>query len=202
MKITLTKGNHKLSNKFLIFSLPSEVTCPGAGQCKEYCYAKKAERLYPTVLPSRMKNYNSTLSPYFVDNMCTRLEKEHSKGYDMLRLHSSGDFYNQEYLDKWKSLAAKIPDMTISTFSKSMNLDLYNNTPDNMIIIQSYGSKHDDKIDTNKNTARVIKDIKDIYKRERLCPYHRSDFSKCGEYCSYCLARDSDYIKHVGFMKH
>lgn len=199
----LTKGNHKLSNNIIIFTLPSGETCPGAGECIDWCYSRKAELAYPKVKAARQRNWKATLEDSFVNEMIKNLQEQIRKGKNVLRLHQDGDFYSQEYLNKWKEISRNIPELKIFAYTKSFNLDLWTNLPNNFIILQSYGSKWDEKIDPEKNTARVIKEISDLdNKNEYLCPYHdKINFTKCGECCNYCF-NDIIKIKHVAFLQH
>lgn len=110
--IYLSKGNKKLNPtknvKYLVFNLPAIVTCPFATKaCKACCYARKAERMYPSVLPCRERNFRASKSESFVADMITAIENELKKpSYQkakqvVFRIHESGDFYSQEYADKW-----------------------------------------------------------------------------------------------------
>jgi len=119
----------------------------------------------------------------------------------IVRVHQDGDFYSQEYLEKWKEIARLLPDVTFYAFTKSFELDLWKKLPKNLIIIQSYGSRYDEKIDENKNTARVVADTSEMKKGEYLCPYHNPNFTKCGEYCIYCYSKTKK-VKHVAFLIH
>lgn len=113
--ITLSNGNKKLKNtenvRFIIFNLPAVITCPCATDlCKLSCYAKKAERLYPDVLPCRERNFAESQKDSFVCDMIDRIEsKINSKAYQnkkvIVRIHESGDFYNKEYVKKWLSIS-------------------------------------------------------------------------------------------------
>ena len=106
-----TSGNKKLKNtenvRFMIWNLPAVKTCPFSTEhCRSNCYARKAERVYPQVLPSRENNYIDSLSADFVENMIFTIERElNSKKYRdklcVFRIHESGDFYNLEYTRKW-----------------------------------------------------------------------------------------------------
>lgn len=106
-----TNGNRKLQNtdkiRFMIWNLPAVKTCPFRTEmCEKSCYARKAERVYPQVLPSRERNYADSLENDFVENMIFTIEKELAKKkYDnklcVFRIHESGDFYNLEYTQKW-----------------------------------------------------------------------------------------------------
>lgn len=116
MTIKLSKGNKKLvpnaDTKFLIFSIPPQGTCPYATEhCKNACYAMKAWKAYPNVRKAWTENYNETLKADFVDDMInaieTALEKpSYKKAKEVIfRIHESGDFYNQSYVDKWLTIA-------------------------------------------------------------------------------------------------
>ena len=113
--ITLSNGNKKLKNtdstRFIIFNLPSIITCPYATiHCKEKCYARKSELFYPDVLPCRNRNLEETKKDSFVPDMIARIEnKIKTKSYQgkqiVIRIHESGDFYNKSYAMKWLSIA-------------------------------------------------------------------------------------------------
>jgi len=147
-----------------------------------------------------MRNLRATRREDFVKLMTERLRREVAKGRNILRLHQDGDFYSQEYLEKWKTIARNVPEVTIYCYTKSFHLD-WSGLPRNMIVIQSYGSKWDHLIDREGNTARVVNSGEEVNEGEFLCPYHRKDFTKCGEYCRYCMERNGK-PKHVVFLRH
>lgn len=115
-----TNGNKKLRNtdtvRFMIWNLPAVKTCPFRTEmCEKSCYARKAERVYPSVLPSREQNYNDSLDPDFTENMIYTIETELKKkkyiGKKVVfRIHESGDFYNLEYTEKWVNIARYFED--------------------------------------------------------------------------------------------
>lgn len=192
------RGNHKLSKEQLVWSLPRILTCPGAGECKKYCYAKKAEQVYKNVVPSRIRNWKFTRTKDFVKLVVAHLQRS---GKTVVRIHEAGDFYDREYLLKWKKIARRLPGIRFYAFTKSFQLRLWKALPKNLVIIQSYGSRWDFLIDTTKNTARVIDDASDIRSGEYLCPYHSTTFTKCGDCCSYCFD-NVHKVKHVAFQRH
>jgi hypothetical protein len=110
-EIYLSTGNKKLKNnentRFLIWNIPACKTCPFATEhCKKFCYAKKAERVYPNVLPCRENNFEMSLQADFVEKMIAAIEKKlkskaHAGKLTLFRIHESGDFYNLEYTKKW-----------------------------------------------------------------------------------------------------
>lgn len=140
MAIVLSKGNIKIKDT-LIFNLPTVRTCPFATEaCKAFCYAAKAERQYPQVLPSRERHFEVSMQIDFVDRMIVEISKMNKSGkYKYFRIHESGDFYNQTYLNKWIEIAKAFPAIKFLAYTKSHPLD-FSNKPDNMIIRYSIDS--------------------------------------------------------------
>lgn len=145
-------GNKKLVNtdsiRFMIWNLPAQTTCPFATEhCKAACYAKKAERVYPSVLQSRMVNLDDSKRTDFVDRMiqtiCKLLDSKSFAGKKCyFRIHESGDFYNKEYAEKWLKICSwfnrhsdKYGDrIQFLAYTKSVEYFKAAAIPDNMII--------------------------------------------------------------------
>lgn len=120
--MNLSMGNRKLPKDTAIFDLPHLVTCPGAtAECKTYCYAHKAERQYKQVLPYRYKNWEASKKPDFVEKMLALINSK-KKHIRCIRLHSSGDFYNQAYVNKWTAIASALPSVRFTFYTKSFHL--------------------------------------------------------------------------------
>lgn len=144
--IFISEGNKKLvENKteyFLIWSIPSVITCPWrTPQCEKLCYAKKAEVLYPEVLPCRTRNYEESKKDNFIQDMnlwlqwhLSRPSKQGKQCY--FRIHESGDFMNSEYLAKFITIAQNNPTIIFMAYTKSVNLliPFENCIPANLII--------------------------------------------------------------------
>ena len=143
------------------FNLPAGFTCPGAGRCKDakFCYAMtgNTER-FPAVLRSQSKNYLSSLQSYFVDIMIDKIKRIKSP-LDLFRVHESGDFYSQEYIEKWAEIARNIPEIKFYAYTKSyVNLDLSTLWAlENFNLIQSTGSRDDTKIDYSLPHATIFR---------------------------------------------
>lgn len=118
------------------FNLPEKLTCPGStALCREHCYACKASRCYPQVMPFRMSNFEASKQPNFVQSIIDEL-KAHNKPVTFFRIHESGDFYSQEYLDKWIEIALFFPAIKFLAFTKSFSLD-FSRCPSNLRIVWS-----------------------------------------------------------------
>lgn len=190
----LKEGNKKLAKDIGIWSLPRS-TCIGAGECRKYCYDRARSCIW-AVQHSRDIKLALSRTTEFVDLMVDEIT---NRKYRLVRIHEVGDFYSNEYLDKWKSIAGKCPDTVFLSYTKSLNLDLWNNKPRNLVIFQSVGGKFDNMIDWKRNTARVLFNNK-YKKNEYVCPYRQSNFYKCGISCDYCW--NIDRKLHVAFVAH
>lgn len=116
----IRKGNRKLPKTTGIFNLPHLVTCPGAtADCKAYCYARKAEVQYKQVLPYRYTNLALSKAKDFVANMVAEITRLKLR---TIRIHESGDFYNQAYVNKWTAIAKALPSVRFTFYTKSFHL--------------------------------------------------------------------------------
>ena len=200
----LQKGNRKLPKETLIFNLPSGKTCPNSTKdCRKWCYAKKSERMYPNVLPYREQNLSYSKQLNFTDKMVSTIKKaiKNAKIHKpkQVRIHESGDFYNQYYFDKWVNVAKELPDVTFYAYTKNDNL-ITTNKPDNFILILSKDDwvmpphiMHYIKFD---GIAMVDNKQKYLPNKDKhiVCPMD------C-KICNYCYTPSKDF-KHILFTKH
>ena len=155
----LSKSNSKLKKENIMsFGLPSGSTCPGAGECKKICYAAKGCYRFKNVKATQQARFTVTQQDSFIDLINSELAAMRKKP-TAIRIHDSGDFYSQEYLDKWVRIAEYNPTITFYAYTKSLHLD-FSKRPENMLIIGSKGSIYDDVAEYWKQvntTATVIK---------------------------------------------
>ena len=110
--------NLKLS--FPRFNLPCRVTCPHRTPgCSRYCYAYKAERMWPAVRHQRAGNLLLAKSPGFVNWMCGQLQ---DNPVPVFRIHEAGDFYSLGYFRKWARIARAFPRTRFYAFTKEFAL--------------------------------------------------------------------------------
>lgn len=203
--LTLSENNLKLvpnkDTKFLIWNLPSKITCPFAtDMCKNFCYAVKAEKKYPDVLPSRLKHLAESKQADFAERMIYTIEAHLTRpSYKnakkiIIRIHESGDFYNQTYANKWLEIAEYFKadkrvvfmayTKSIIFFANNVYSDTKKPIPNNMII--RFSIWDDTKADYIQIAKRwefptysaVEKFTKDIKSQNRcLC----RDCAKCGK---------------------
>ena len=153
------------------YNLPTGTTCPFAMECKvvvdkvtgkfdvtkgQYrCYASSAER-FPAVRNHRHNNFD------FVRNGGIPVIP---KGCKSIRIHSSGDFFNQSYFDMWLKLAEENPSVEMWAYTKSLKywVNRLNDIPKNLILTASYGGKADDLIERfNLKNVKVYAEIEEV----------------------------------------
>jgi len=193
--IYVSRGNMKV--KASIFNLPCGITCKAGLSCHKYCYAKKAERLYPNVKPCRLNNLEQSKGLTFIDDMTKLLSKRKS---EYIRVHESGDFYSESYILKWYSICRRLPNKTFYAYTKRddlFNADILANKPKNLILLRSI-----DGIQTGKVSKRVPKGYdKLVYTHEtnNNCPAIKSNKIKCMVDCVKCATSKKEVII---FKKH
>lgn len=116
VSMALSLGNKKLQDSSVVsfyqWNITSVVSCPFKTEmCEALCYAKKAERMYPTVAKRRDQNLEFSKSEGFVNAMIEQIEfeltRKRNKGKTVFfRIHESGDFYSYEYTQKWHEITS------------------------------------------------------------------------------------------------
>lgn len=184
----LSKGNSKLADHVGTFSIiaSKEVCgreCPG-------CYAiAEQKRWKGTVVKGRNNRLDISKSDLFVDQMITEIKKSKFK---YIRLHGSGEFYSQEYINKWVEIAKEIykfnPNIIFYTYTKRKNdydFSIIENL-DNFIIHNSI-VEDDNRSYINYGTLEYLNKIKrDTF----ICPVTTMDEKldkQCGNSCTWCM---------------
>ena len=182
-KNRLKAGNLKLSKNTLIFDLPAMKTCPDSSKCHGTCYARKGE-WRPAVKAWRVENYKLAKKPKKLFKLLYSQLSRTKK--NAIRIHSSGDFFSQDYIDMWTDLAISFPDkmfyaytkakktFNFSTLEKSQNVNILNSLVWGKL---NYGSR---------------KYVENLAKKSGafICPHgYSGEKITCGEECKYCLTK-------------
>jgi len=163
-----TKKTKYYSGTVYEWNLPTGWTCPSAKEClvkvdkltgkmdnksNAYkCYSASAER-FPGVRTSRWNNLEQS------KDSLPKLPKK----CESVRIHASGDFYSQEYFDKWIDYCNENKDIEFWAYTKSLNywVRRLNEIPNNLVLTASWGGKHDKLItEHNLKSAMVISEMK------------------------------------------
>lgn len=205
----LVPGNLKLRG-IVIWSIPAMTTCPVCAECKGACYALKAQVLREQAYRFRYENlYLWAAYPDLLEKMF--LKQLHSKQeiakYETFRLHESGDFFMQEYIDWWAALAKRWTAMRFYTYSKAESVLNLNPLEDAGVnIVRSYiPTMHGHVLNFTEKKGDVAA-AKDLLKRSLaesiVCPATIKKGIKCGEkrwggHCTWCLThRFTVFVKH------
>lgn len=153
-------------------------TCPNAGICAQYCYARNGTYLFKNVLKAHTGNLLRVLNDpkRWQEDMRLELGKKKYRatgtarelpdvldfdalepdirqwvlsGGAAIRIHDSGDFFSDWYLDLWLELADWFPDLLFYAYTKEVALIKNKTTefPWNFRIVFSTGGLQDHMID-------------------------------------------------------
>jgi len=134
-------------------------TCPCALACRDICYAKQGSYNFANVKTAREFNLYASLQDNFVDNAISDLRR--MRKVNTVRIHDSGDFYSFEYYRKWCDIAKALPHIIFYAYTKTVNMDLFTDKPDNLRITQSLGGKHDKLVNLGMPHSRIFSSEED-----------------------------------------
>jgi len=179
-------------------NLPAGFTCPAAKECMAKadritgklsepekgedgfrCYAASQESTYPNVRTSRHNNFDLLKTKKSSDEMAKliieTINNQLPRSAKIFRIHSSGDFFNQEYFDAWIMVAKHFSDIVFYAYTKSLAfwINRLNNIPDNFKLNASKGGKQDLIIDKYNLKYSVV-----VFSEEEAANYPLTDFWK------------------------
>jgi hypothetical protein len=162
MSIFRLRSNSKLRKSGIYnFSLPAIQTCPMAGSCKQFCYANKGCYRFRQSKEFHQSSLELTKSGNFIKTIDDELKR--CKSIKVVRIHDSGDFYSQEYLRYWVTIAILNPNIQFYCYTKSLHLNWSGALSlANFKRIQSFGGQMDDQIDLSKPHARIFDSLDDL----------------------------------------
>ena len=194
----LKKTGKSLSLRVVNFGIPAyksesgRITCPFAGGCVAFCYAKKGTYRFKNTKAAYEARYQATLKDDFIDVMSANLMVENPH---YVRIHDSGDFYSPAYINKWMEIINNFPNIRFYAYTNCVSLfkrkrDIL---PVNLDIIFSMDGTEAWKVDTNEDRHAMIFDTLE-------------DMEKAG----YVNASDNDLYAtrwfnndhRVGLLKH
>jgi len=97
-KKLLKNGNSKLGPKVLTWSLPPITTCRPSTWCIKNCYAQKGTFRFKNVKEALDRNLIASKQEDFEEKVIGQINRAQTR---FVRIHVSGDFYSEEYIDKW-----------------------------------------------------------------------------------------------------
>ena len=173
--------------KVYSFDLPAGRSCPSAHLCKARavldattgkrtvkdgpftvfrCYAASDETRFGATFETRKENFETLLNLGDSVQIADALHNALPLDAGIVRIHTSGDFFNAEYLYAWVEVARRNPNVVFYAYTKELQYMLPANSlvyygtqgkPDNLRLTASRGGRHDTWIDEyNLPEARVV----------------------------------------------
>jgi hypothetical protein len=183
----------------MIFNMTPATTCPSRalGLCQlnnpAFCYAMKAEKMYPKCLPHRMEQQELWESMSAEDFAELFLRERGKKNVKYLRFNESGDFINQESLNKAEEVAKLLAEKEIITYCYTARKDLdYSNVKN--LVVNGSGWMRDNECD-------VVLFYDDLLQKECVpCPKSiGKSKEECGITCMACMQKTG---KRILFLIH
>lgn len=174
MKLNLLTQNSKIkksgSNDVAVynFGIPAfqsktgERTCPMAGACASGCYAKSGAYLFSNVAAKFESRFEATKSNDFDVLIQSDLDLIKSKNRAnkkiFIRIHDSGDFYSESYLEKWLDIIQANPELSFYAYTKQVSMfkTIKRFLPSNFDLIFSFGGKQDHLIDRSTDRHSMV----------------------------------------------
>lgn len=151
------------------FDLPAGYTCPAASLCKAYanrntgkivdgkdmqfrCYVASLEAAFTNTRNAHWHNFDLLKNS---NNMVTLIQDSLPKNVKVVRVHSSGDFFNRDYFQAWIEVAQKNPDVQFFGYTKILEY-VTMSKPSNFNLVYSFGGIYDSQVNESVPTCKVV----------------------------------------------
>lgn len=174
----IQKGNTKLAEAgILMFNLPASKEVCGR-ECAG-CYAIKEQKRWPSVIAARNKRLEASKEADFEQRITKELAKRINQP-KYFRVHSSGDFYSQDYVDVWVRLAQAHPHITFYAYTKRFKkFDFAQLTAQNNFVL----------INSMMHGVLNYGPVEAAPKGVFVCPDQPKSETVCGVTCNYCMTK-------------
>jgi len=183
----LTNGNSKLGKGIWAFNLPRSSCHHKTEYCDKYCYAKRGTFATTGVKRAMTLNLRESMKDDFVDRIVGQIRAFYIR---YVRIHPSGDFYSQEYVDKWLEIAKQRPETHFLVYTRNYEAD-FSQRPNNFKIYYTIDEATTTFNQTIERTATVFKSREDFKHMERRPDGSFVCESKCHS-CKACFAGTID----------
>lgn len=189
----LVRGNSKIDKNTGIFSIFNGITCLNCKDCAGSCYANKDLR-YSSVYDRRLIYTNMAYcnTSYLETLLNEQIERESKKGMEFIRIHESGDFFNQNYIDMWARVLENNKNVKGYFYTKVEHVFNFNELCKNANMVNSI--LPDGSI--NYGSQEYVEEKAKKFDFP-ICPFNaKDDKTKCGK-CTICM-----HCKNVLFYQH
>lgn len=146
-------------------------SCPMADKCKSFanretgkitdgkntefrCYGATLEGAFPSVRALHWQNFDTMIKAKTIGKMTDELKQAIKPNLKVLRIHSFGDFFNENYFRAWLNITELFPNISFFAYTKVLPY-LSVARPKNFSMVYSYGGLMDEYV-TNEPTAFVV----------------------------------------------
>ena len=157
----LAKAINVPKSHIFAFNLPASYSCPNAVECnskadkntgkitdgkdmKFRCFASSLEAIYPSLRKRVWENFETVKSAIKDRELVTVLQEALPKKAKVVRIHASGDFYNDSYFNAFNELAVQNPNVIFYAYTKMLKY-VVAERPSNFRMVYSIGGKDDKK---------------------------------------------------------
>ena len=143
-------------------------TCPGAGECQVYCYARKGGYvMFPASSMSAAQALNFLVNhpAGYMEMFDTEVKKakvtaDKNKIKLLVRIHDAGDFFSKEYYNLAMDVARNNPGVTFYFYTKMGDLANDANAPPNVVGQFSTGAQNREvkKVELQRGAGKHVKD--------------------------------------------
>lgn len=148
-------------------------TCPNAGACAIGCYARQGAYMFSNVKKAHEAKLELTQNDTFVNLMINDILlwiNKKNVAHLKVRIHDAGDFYSQEYTERWFTIMNFFKnDDRVSFYAYTKQVAMFKEykdlgrIPQNFTVIMSYGGKQDAMINTVIDRhARVFETLEQL----------------------------------------
>jgi len=169
----LSNGNIKLAKTIATWSIPaSQEVC---GRVCQGCYSYKAQKRFPAVLQARHRNLEFSKTKEFTISV--------SRGTKYVRVHADGEFYSQEYVNKWVKIAKSMPEVVFYAYTKRMKDFDFSEVKSLSNFVLHNSVLEDGSYNFGKNI---------VVKGGYVCPDTLGQDVKCGDTCTWCMNKANE----------
>lgn len=174
----LRKLRARLGGKVRIYSfdLLAGWSCPFAHDCKSWvtetgstrtihdgvgqrfrCYAASQEAVYKNTFAMRASNFINLYDAHGVSEMVHLLEEAFPTNADVIRIHTSGDFFSRDYFQAWYIVARNHPGVRFYCYTKATPFLIGLRLPDNFrLTVSDGGTRSDLQLDLTCPVSYVV----------------------------------------------
>lgn len=201
--------NTKLGRGIASFNLPAVRTCPGRTQlCERICYATSGFFQFPKIKQVHETAWANTRHPDFVALVNDEIRRRRS--IKAVRIHAAGDFYSDEYIRRWHSIASSNPSTKFWAYTRSWRIPALRSDLERFASLSNVELFASIDTETKANNeqppgwlrqADVVDNWVNTPTDTVECPNQKNDSITCAK-CTYCFKPAGNRKTHVVFKVH